>query len=74
MLVDKPAGPTSHEVVAWIKRILKIEKAGHSGSGRRNRSSADRIGRRHQGAICAVVRTKKEHMLAAYTHMFHQIN
>jgi H/ACA ribonucleoprotein complex subunit 4 len=32
VLVDKPAGPTSHEVVAWIKRILNIEKAGHSGT------------------------------------------
>ena len=32
VLVDKPAGPTSHEVVAWIKRILGIEKAGHSGT------------------------------------------
>ena len=30
VLVDKPAGPTSHEVVAWIKRILKIEKAGQA--------------------------------------------
>jgi H/ACA ribonucleoprotein complex subunit 4 len=32
ILVDKPAGPTSHEVVAWIKRILELEKAGHSGT------------------------------------------
>ncbi len=32
ILVDKPAGPTSHEVVAWVKRILGIEKAGHSGT------------------------------------------
>ncbi len=30
--LDKPPGPTSHEVVAWIKRILGIEKAGHSGT------------------------------------------
>jgi len=30
--IDKPPGPTSHEVVAWIKRILEIEKAGHSGT------------------------------------------
>lgn len=30
--LDKPSGPTSHEVVAWIKRILSIEKAGHSGT------------------------------------------
>ena len=32
ILVDKPAGPASHEVVAWVKRILEIEKAGHSGT------------------------------------------
>ena len=24
ILLDKPPGPTSHEVVAWTKRILKI--------------------------------------------------
>jgi len=30
--VDKPPGPTSHEVVAWVKKILEIEKAGHSGT------------------------------------------
>ena len=32
VLLDKPCGPTSHEVVAWIKKILEIEKAGHSGT------------------------------------------
>ena len=31
ILLDKPDGPTSHEVVAWTKRILEISKAGHSG-------------------------------------------
>jgi len=30
--LDKPPGPTSHEVVAWIKKILKIKKAGHAGT------------------------------------------
>ncbi|MEM0442266.1 MAG: RNA-guided pseudouridylation complex pseudouridine synthase subunit Cbf5 [Candidatus Nitrosocaldus sp.] len=30
--LDKPAGPTSHEVVAWVKRILAVESAGHSGT------------------------------------------
>jgi H/ACA ribonucleoprotein complex subunit 4 len=30
--LDKPSGPTSHEVVAWVKRVLKVEKAGHSGT------------------------------------------
>ena len=32
ILLDKPPGPTSHEIVAWIKRILEIPKAGHSGT------------------------------------------
>ena len=32
ILVDKPPGPTSHEVVAWAKRILEIPKIGHSGT------------------------------------------
>ncbi|XP_043699484.1 H/ACA ribonucleoprotein complex subunit 4-like [Telopea speciosissima] len=30
--LDKPANPSSHEVVAWIKRILHVEKTGHSGT------------------------------------------
>ena len=30
--LDKPAGPTSHEVAAWVKKILKIETIGHGGT------------------------------------------
>ena len=30
--LDKPVNPSSHEVVAWIKRILRVEKTGHSGT------------------------------------------
>ncbi|KAL9261889.1 H/ACA ribonucleoprotein complex subunit 4-like protein [Drosera capensis] len=30
--LDKPANPSSHEVVAWIKRILEVTKTGHSGT------------------------------------------
>jgi H/ACA ribonucleoprotein complex subunit 4 len=30
--LDKPAGPTSHQVVAWVKEILAVEKAGHGGT------------------------------------------
>ena len=30
--IDKPAGPTSHEVVAWVTDILKIAKAAHTGT------------------------------------------
>jgi len=32
ILLDKPNGPTSHETVAWVKKILNIPKAGHSGT------------------------------------------
>ncbi|RLF33577.1 MAG: RNA-guided pseudouridylation complex pseudouridine synthase subunit Cbf5 [Thermoplasmata archaeon] len=30
--LDKPQGPTSHQVVAWLKNILEIERAGHGGT------------------------------------------
>ena len=30
--LDKPSNPSSHEVVAWIKKILRVDKTGHSGT------------------------------------------
>jgi H/ACA ribonucleoprotein complex subunit 4 len=30
--LDKPAGPTSHEVAAWTKKILKLNVIGHGGT------------------------------------------
>jgi H/ACA ribonucleoprotein complex subunit 4 len=30
--LDKPAGPTSHEVAAWAKKILKLATIGHGGT------------------------------------------
>lgn len=30
--LDKPIGPSSHEVVAWIRRLLGIEKVAHAGT------------------------------------------
>jgi len=30
--IDKPPNPTSHEIVAWVKQILGVKKAGHSGT------------------------------------------
>lgn len=32
MPLDKPRGPSSHEVVAWVRKMLQEEKAGHSGT------------------------------------------
>ena len=30
--LDKPSGPTSHEIDSWVKRILNLEKSGHGGT------------------------------------------
>jgi len=30
--LDKPAGPSSHEVAAWVKRILKVKHVSHGGT------------------------------------------
>lgn len=30
--LDKPSNPSSHEVVAWIRRMMRCEKTGHSGT------------------------------------------
>ena len=30
--IDKPSGPSSHQVSAYVKKILYIEKSGHSGT------------------------------------------
>ena len=30
--LDKPAGPTSHEVAAWVKKIMKLNSIGHGGT------------------------------------------
>src|SRR2546429_8475523 len=31
-IVDKPAGPTSHQVSAWVRDMFEVRKAGHSGT------------------------------------------
>lgn len=30
--LDKPPGPTSHEVVAWVKKMFNVSRAGHGGT------------------------------------------
>ncbi|MGB0653650.1 MAG: RNA-guided pseudouridylation complex pseudouridine synthase subunit Cbf5 [Thermoplasmatota archaeon] len=30
--LDKPAGPTSHQVAAWMKGALEVERVGHGGT------------------------------------------
>jgi len=30
--LDKPRGPTSHQVTAWVRNIFGARKAGHAGT------------------------------------------
>ena len=32
LLVDKPVGPTSHDVVGWVRRVLGTRRVGHCGT------------------------------------------
>ncbi|HEV8049598.1 MAG TPA: RNA-guided pseudouridylation complex pseudouridine synthase subunit Cbf5 [Thermoplasmata archaeon] len=32
LLIDKPRGPTSHQVTAWVRDLLGLERAGHAGT------------------------------------------
>jgi H/ACA ribonucleoprotein complex subunit 4 len=32
VIIDKPKGPTSHQVSGWVKELLHIDTAGHSGT------------------------------------------
>lgn len=32
VIVDKPAGPSSHQVAAWVRDIFGLQKAGHGGT------------------------------------------
>lgn len=32
LVIDKPAGPTSHDVVAVVRRITRVKKVGHTGT------------------------------------------
>ncbi|MFW9767969.1 MAG: RNA-guided pseudouridylation complex pseudouridine synthase subunit Cbf5 [Candidatus Thorarchaeota archaeon] len=30
--LDKPSGPTSHEVATWVRKILEVDRVGHGGT------------------------------------------
>lgn len=32
VVLDKPAGPTSHQVSAWVRDLLEVDRAGHAGT------------------------------------------
>ncbi|MDP6326061.1 MAG: hypothetical protein QGI36_03095, partial [Candidatus Thalassarchaeaceae archaeon] len=32
ILLDKPAGPTSHQVASWVRDLFGLERLGHGGT------------------------------------------
>ncbi len=32
VIIDKPRGPTSHQVSAWVRKILNVNRTGHAGT------------------------------------------
>ncbi|MFZ0892329.1 MAG: RNA-guided pseudouridylation complex pseudouridine synthase subunit Cbf5 [Thermoplasmata archaeon] len=32
LLIDKPRGPSSHQVTAWVRDLLRVNRAGHAGT------------------------------------------
>ena len=32
LLIDKPRGPSSHQVTAWVRDLLELDRAGHAGT------------------------------------------
>ncbi|MCX6768809.1 MAG: RNA-guided pseudouridylation complex pseudouridine synthase subunit Cbf5, partial [Candidatus Micrarchaeota archaeon] len=31
-IIDKPRGPTSHEVSSWVKKLAGVSRTGHAGT------------------------------------------
>jgi H/ACA ribonucleoprotein complex subunit 4 len=63
VILDKPAGPTSHEIVATIKKILGLNKAGHSGTLDPNVTGVLPIGLENATkALTALVGSKKRYI------------
>lgn len=67
--LDKPPGPTSHEVVAWIKKMFGIEKAGHGGTLDPKVTGVLPVGLANSTKVIGnVVHTIKEYVMVIQLH------
>ncbi|MEM1555523.1 MAG: RNA-guided pseudouridylation complex pseudouridine synthase subunit Cbf5 [Desulfurococcaceae archaeon] len=67
--LDKPPGPTSHEVVAWIKRIMSLSKAGHGGTLDPKVTGVLPIGLENSTKVIgSVIHTVKEYVMVIQLH------
>lgn len=67
--LDKPKGPTSHEVVSWVRKILGVEKTGHGGTldPRVTGVLPSAIGKSTK-AVSYLLGAKKEYVCIIYFH------
>lgn len=62
-VIDKPCGPSSHEVTAWARKIVGAEKAGHSGTLDPNVSGVLSVGlNRATKAMGFLLKSRKEYV------------
>lgn len=62
-VVDKPIGPSSHEVTAWAARIFGAQKAGHSGTLDPNVSGVLPVGLNDATRVMGfLLKSKKEYV------------
>ena len=64
IVVDKPKGPTSHDIVDQVRRITGIRKVGHAGTLDPLASGVlvVAIGRENTKKIDEIVKTEKEYI------------
>ena len=69
VVVDKPPRPTSHEVVAWVKRLLELDRAGHGGTLDPNVTGVLPIGLQESTKVVqALLESGKEYVCLMRTH------
>jgi len=69
IVLDKPCGPTSHEVSSWVRKMLGAEKAGHSGTLDPQVSGVLPIGvNRATRAMGFLLKSRKEYVCVMRLH------
>ena len=69
VVVNKPPGPTSHQVVDYVKRILDVDKSGHGGTLDPNVTGVLPVAtQRYTRITHALLDSTKEYVCLAYFH------
>jgi len=69
VIVDKPYGPTSHQVSAWVRDMFGVEKAGHAGTLDPHVTGVLPIGLNRATKIINVIHIQdKEYVALMYLH------